>query len=94
MTQLEFHDKFQTDEQMFVWVNEAEKKIAKLEAENEKLKEPKICNWTRENYGEFEMSPIFYTSCSNSFEFTFGGIQDNNFNFCPYCGGQIELKAQ
>lgn len=43
MTQLEFHDKFQTDEQMFIWVNEAEKKIAQLESENENLKAPKLC---------------------------------------------------
>lgn len=43
MTQLEFHDKFQTDEQMFVWANGVEEKIAKLESENTKLKEPKIC---------------------------------------------------
>lgn len=44
MTQLEFHDKFQTDEQMFIWVNEVEEKIAKLESENAKLQEGKHCH--------------------------------------------------
>lgn len=42
MTQLEFHDKFQTDEEMFVWVNEAEEKIAKLEA-TDKIKNCEEC---------------------------------------------------
>ena len=33
---------------------------------------------------------VFYTGCNNAHRFEDGGIDDNIFDFCPYCGGEID----
>jgi hypothetical protein len=32
------------------------------------------------------------TSCDNKFEFTNDGPKENEFSFCPYCGGELQIK--
>jgi len=43
------------------------------------------CKWTYdENY-------YYYgTECGNVFQFDCGGIEENEFKYCPYCGKYIE----
>ena len=32
---------------------------------------------------------VWQTTCANMFEFTADGPDENNFKFCPYCGGKL-----
>lgn len=32
---------------------------------------------------------IFMTECGELHEFIEGGIEENEYKFCPYCGGEI-----
>lgn len=46
------------------------------------------CIWTLDDYS-------YDTSCDDSFKFYEDGIKENNFKFCPYCGGHIvEVKDE
>jgi len=45
---------------------------------------PSTCTWKEnEEYGMYE------TGCGNAFQTIEGDIEENNFKFCPYCGGKI-----
>lgn len=46
------------------------------------------CVWTQvcEDY--------FDTECKKYFEFSDGGVADNGFEFCPYCGGAITIQNE
>ena len=46
-----------------------------------------VCAWSP--YDCHEMPGTFETSCDNVFSFTEEGINENQFKFCPYCGGSI-----
>ena len=48
----------------------------------------KNCEWTQvcEDY--------FDTACKKYFEFSDGGVADNGFEFCPFCGGAITIKNE
>jgi len=35
--------------------------------------------------------PIWQTTCDNIFEFTNDGPDENEFKFCPYCGGKLKI---
>ena len=43
------------------------------------------CEWTIDDpdYG------VWDAACGNQHRFEDGGIEDNIFEFCPYCGGEI-----
>lgn len=43
----------------------------------------KACYW------QVDTDTTHETSCGNVFEFTAGGVEENCFNFCPFCGGSI-----
>ena len=46
---------------------------------------PASCAWKLDDvYGMYE------TGCGNAFECIEGDIEENNFKFCPYCGGRIK----
>ena len=46
---------------------------------------PDTCTWKLDDvYGMYE------TGCGNAFECIEGDIEENNFKFCPYCGGRIK----
>lgn len=51
-------------------------------AEVEAISDEEICEWIWDN--EF-----YDTSCNNGFQFMNDGIKENNFKYCPYCGGKI-----
>ena len=44
------------------------------------------CQWTDmgDDFGGWE------TGCGEAFTFAADGIEENGFNFCPYCGGRID----
>lgn len=42
------------------------------------------CTWKLDE--EYQM---YETGCGNAFECIEGDIEENNFKFCPYCGGKI-----
>lgn len=44
------------------------------------------CYWTPAH--EFDSS-YWMTDCSHTFEFIEGDPEENNFAFCPYCGGKL-----
>jgi len=48
----------------------------------------RVCLW-------IDVGECWETGCGHAFrsvyfEFTFDGIKENEFIFCPYCGGKIE----
>jgi rRNA maturation endonuclease Nob1 len=46
-----------------------------------------VCIWKEdEEYGMYE------TGCGNAFQTIEGDIEENNFKFCPYCGGSIRQE--
>lgn len=47
----------------------------------------RICIWTFVE--ECEGDGYYETNCGNSFYFAEGNIVDNDFHYCPYCGGSI-----
>ena len=47
------------------------------------------CTWTyRELYGW----DYWDTACGNAFQFTADGPTENEFKFCPYCGGALVIS--
>lgn len=47
---------------------------------------PHKCVWTDEDFYE--------TSCGHTWVFNDGSPEDNNANFCPFCGGKIVVPKQ
>ena len=58
-------------------------------AELAQLRESKPqCEWTyNDEYFHWN------TGCGNAYQFTDGGIKENSFTHCPYCGGGIGEKT-
>ena len=46
-----------------------------------------ICKWVA---SESDWGDFFETTCGNTFQFTVDGVTENQFKYCPYCGGEIE----
>ena len=45
------------------------------------------CKWSKkEKFLEFN---YYETSCGGNFEFLEGNPKDNEFKYCPYCGGLL-----
>lgn len=47
------------------------------------------CVWTDEST---EWESWYSTACGEGFYFEDGGISENKFKFCPYCGFRIKEK--
>lgn len=45
------------------------------------------CVWTHHDTCDWY---YWETSCDNAFEFTVDGPKQNGFQYCPYCGRQLE----
>jgi hypothetical protein len=45
------------------------------------------CAWTEDEDDTWE------TECGHAFTFIDGGVSDNSFSFCPFCGGKIDPLA-
>lgn len=41
------------------------------------------CQWNRDE------DSVYSTGCGNEWQFTDGGLEDNQIKFCPYCSGKI-----
>lgn len=52
------------------------------------MPDEKTCEWV-EN-GE----DCFDTACRKNFEFSDGGVADNGFEYCPFCGGAIVIQNE
>lgn len=48
----------------------------------------KACVW------EPESEDTHLTGCDKNFTFTDGGVADNGFEFCPFCGGHITFANE
>jgi len=46
--------------------------------------QPHKCAWRQDEY-----TGAYHTACGHLWEFTEGGLVDNDTRYCPYCGGQI-----
>lgn len=62
---------------------EAEK-ISRAEVRKLKAHEARNCGWIQDHDGG-----MFETGCKHALEFTLNGIKENEFVFCPFCGGKI-----
>ena len=60
-------------------------------AELQELTQEKSCVWTDENDGYFDG---YKTACGQIQYFDNGGISDNKYKFCPYCGGKIDYTPK
>jgi hypothetical protein len=49
---------------------------------------PDVCLWGEDSDGNWE------TGCHEMFIFTDGGVRDNDFRYCPYCGKKIKTYKQ
>ena len=50
----------------------------------------KRCGWGLEDEDDYQGQDTDYsTSCSRSFMFNEGSVEDNGFKFCPFCGKRI-----
>lgn len=48
-----------------------------------------ICIWVEDAY-----SGLFICDCGQTFTVLEGGIKDNSFEFCPFCGGKIRVEER
>ena len=46
------------------------------------------CKWTVD-FGEWGDS--WDAECGGKFQFTTDGPKENDFQFCPYCGGELDF---
>lgn len=44
----------------------------------------KVCRWQYDHYDD-----SWATGCGNRHTFLAAGPRENNYTFCPYCGGRI-----
>jgi len=49
---------------------------------------PVVCQWSADE--DF----VYSTSCDNEWQFTEGGIEENEIIFCPYCAGKISAAPK
>jgi hypothetical protein len=47
------------------------------------------CVWTKVRVGD-EETFVFETACGEMMDFYVGGVDENAFGYCPFCGGVIE----
>jgi len=45
-----------------------------------------FCKWEVNDDG------VWLTYCNNAHEFINGDPDENGFNYCPYCGKEIEMQ--
>lgn len=45
-----------------------------------------VCEWRPDNMGDF------FTGCGECFSFTYGTPEENNVQFCPYCGKPVKTN--
>ena len=50
----------------------------------------KVCRWESMT-PEDDYNDCFYTGCGGEWHFPDGGIEENDCNFCPHCGGKVEV---
>jgi hypothetical protein len=48
------------------------------------------CKWT-ESSPWTEWGPHWEGSCGAAWDFIDGGPKENNMNYCPSCGGKVEV---
>jgi len=52
------------------------------------MPDDKNCEWEQDGEDHYQ------TACRKAFEFSDGGVADNGFEFCPFCGGAIMIKDE
>lgn len=57
------------------------------------MKVPKIkCSW--DCHGNNFDEAVYQTGCNSAHEFMEGDITDNDYKFCPFCGGEIYITVE
>ena len=64
---------------------QALRELDALQGQLDRLTQP--CAWFYD-----EEHDKFDTGCQHEFAFADGGIEDNEFKHCPFCGGPIEER--
>ncbi len=89
LKEIEKNRNLEVDTSYWIGWNDAHKEI--IEIINSNIKEKyNYCKWKYHNGYELRWID---TSCDNAKIFIAGGIKENNYKFCPYCGKPIkEIK--
>lgn len=53
------------------------------------IEEPEKCTWKINHENSDYIGETWDTSCNHVFQFMEGDIQENNFEYCPFCGKVI-----
>lgn len=53
----------------------------------EEAQAEKVCRWQYDHHHD-----SWLTDCGNLHTFLADGPRKNNYTFCPYCGGRIDLR--
>ena len=52
------------------------------------------CKWQIDESQSLPEERYFFTGCKSVFYFIYNGtLEENNFLYCPYCGGKINLNT-
>jgi|SRR3989339_234568 hypothetical protein len=52
------------------------------------------CVWKINHENDMYIGETWDTNCGNVFQFMEGGIEENNFKHCPYCGKTIQEQSR
>ena len=52
---------------------------------------PEFCHWT---FDDNEFAQIWEGACGAAWSFNEGGPHENNFRFCPKCGGTVVIDPK
>jgi PHP family Zn ribbon phosphoesterase len=62
--------------------------------ELEGIVEEEKCTWKINYKNDMYIGETWDTNCGNVFQFMEGGIEENNFKHCPYCGKTIQEQSR
>lgn len=62
-------------------------RVAELQAQLTEAKKERVCRWEVDDDG----FPPWATGCGHEFECIEDGLEENGFEYCPFCGGKVEV---
>ena len=68
------------------WVEQTHYPSALLKMGLKLVDSPTTCRWEMHDQDDWD---YYNTSCGEANYFGHGTVKDNEYNFCPYCGGRI-----
>lgn len=81
---------FLTIENLFVWPDLDAQEVLKYARAIEAECQPKKCVWKEGSAFDYPTGKTWETSCWRSMKFS--AFDAPCMNFCPYCGGELEVQ--